>query len=160
MKTLQERAGRSRGRTQTAPASAGLEDGPSPFLSRPASPDGLRRKAQIAEGRYKIATAEGATLYHGGTGDGDEVVRRADQPETMDDGGSRVSRSRSGYTRQSSSYVVPDTSTSRSPLYPPSRSVSGIRPLHGGSPSFMMGSWAGYSSKAGIVGLGSHSLMQ
>lgn len=155
MKTREERTGRSSGRSYNGPPGSITGVGPSPFLSRPSSPPGSKPRSAAEKdvdeqsGIHFVPAVAGA--------EPEQDLKPSDQADQStvssvggDDGGKR--------SRHTTSSTEHDASPGA--IYPPSRSVSGIRPLAGGSPSFMMGSWAGYSSKAGIVGLGSHSLMQ
>lgn len=155
MKTREERTGRTPGRSYNGPPLAsGAGDGPSPFLSRPSSPLGNKVKSPEIN-RLSLETSEQDTqdavptdtrVQHQSPDQADEPVAHSSMSPDL--------RRR----RQRTKSMEGNRSTGST--YPPSRSASGVRPLTGGSPSFMMGSWAGYSSKAGIVGMGSHSLMQ
>jgi hypothetical protein len=157
MKTREERTERTAGRSFNGPPGSAAFVGPSPFLSRPSSPLGSKANRPTDDSRdrevERPSSSDSAAVAAGHV---QQLSRRSDQddePMAASDTAPTVDRS-----RNRTSSTGGDVSTGGN--YPPSRSVSAVRPLTGGSPSFMMGSWAGYSSKAGIVGLGSHSLMQ
>lgn len=158
MKTREERVGRTPGRSNNAPPDiSGTGDGPSPFLSRPSSPSGIKCKPADS-----LATAELAPDQANVETSPADAPREVQDPDRADSGDKATAESnveadivrRRVRTKSMGDHGTPGST------YPPSRSTSRVRPLTGASPSFMMGSWAGYSSKAGIVGIGSHSLMQ
>lgn len=158
MKTREERTGRTPGRSYNGPplaAGSTAGDGPSPFLSRPSSP--LSSKQRAHTGGSLPEDVQQMSLQPSAAVEGKQELShhadQADEPVAHTEAGPNSVRRRHRTASM-------DMKQSPGSTYPPSRSVSGIRPLSGPSPSFMMGSWAGYSSKAGIVGMGSHSLMQ